>query len=60
MRNRGKSRQSEGSNWGQITKNSDGGAELDWKGCNPKQIHLKGNGQVHAILQGIEKCFSMD
>ena len=47
-------------NQGQITKNSEGGSELDKKGCSSKQIRLQGNGQVHTILQGFEKGLLVD
>ena len=55
MRNIGKSRQSKSNNRGLITKSSEEGIELDKESYSPKQIHLEGNRQVHAILQGIEK-----
>ena len=59
-RHRGKSRKSKSNNRDQITKNSKGGSELERKGHSPKQIRLQGNGQVHAILQGLEKGLSVD
>ena len=39
-RYRGKSRQSESNNRGQITKNNEGSVKLDRKSCSPKQIRL--------------------
>ena len=47
-------------NRGQITKNSEGGSELDKKVRSSKQIRLQGNGQVHTILQGFEKGLLVD
>ena len=47
-------------NRGQITKNSEGGLELDKKGRSSKQIRLQGNGQVHTIVQGFEKGLLVD